>query len=613
MTVTSRALIAVLAVGAFSGCGDDTTSNTTDAEGSTSTDGSTSDPTTSDPTTSDPTTGGGTDSGPTSSTGEGTTGAEGSSSSGGGSDTDTDSTTGDADGTGSDETGSSGGESSSSGGSLKPFCGDGSLDDGEECDDGAGNDNSADCTANCTVNVCGDGFQNTLTEECDDGNADPTDDCVSCAVAYCGDGFTHLGVEGCDDGDRDDLDSCHNDCSAHEVQELALGSDFTCARFDSGQVKCWGHGASGRLGYGNLDSIGDDETPAAVGFVDLGGAAAESVIAGASHACAALDDGTLRCWGAAGSGQLGYGSMVPVGDTEAVSSVDPVAFGEGVTTVGTGDGALHSCAVLASGDVKCWGQAANGKLGIVGQTTNIGDNEPLSATPTTDVGQTVTALVSGQAHTCARTDLGTVRCWGSNASGALGYGNAETIGDDETPASAGDVALTDLVSDIAAGWTHNCAVLEEGEVQCWGRGNDGRLGYGNTAYVGFAQTPADVGTVSLDGPARQVTAGIGHSCALLDDNTVQCWGFGAFGQLGYGNTDSIGDDELPSDAGVVPLDTEVRFVAAGGYHSCAITTGGTVRCWGEGTHGRLGYGNEDDLGDDESLTTLADVPLFAED
>ena len=83
--------------------------------------------------------------------------------------------------------------------------------------------------------------------------------------------------------------------------------------------------------------------------------------------------------------------------------------------------------------------------------------------------------------------------------------------------------------------------------------------------------------------------------------------------LGYGNTDSIGDDELPSDAGVVPLDTEVRFVAAGGYHSCAITTGGTVRCWGEGTHGRLGYGNEDDLGDDESLTTLADVPLFAED
>ncbi len=626
MTITSRALVAVLAVGAFSGCGDDTTSNTSDADGSTSADGTTTDdPTTDDPTTGDPTTEGGTDSGPTSSSGEGSSGTDGGSSSGG-SDTEAGSSSGDPTDTdggsssggaedGSTSTGSklSGGEESSSTGSTaRPLCGDGIVNGDEECDDGYLNDNAGDCTASCTVNVCGDGFQHALTEECDDGNANPNDDCVSCSAAFCGDGFTQFGVEGCDDANADDVDACHNDCSAHEVLDLALGSDFTCARFDSGNVKCWGHGASGRLGYGNLDSIGDDETPASVGFVELGsGAFVESIVAGASHACAALDDGSLRCWGAAGSGQLGYGNMVPIGDNEAVTSVEPVAFGDTVAAVGSGDGAFHSCAALASGDFKCWGQAANAKLGIVGQTTNIGDNELLSAAPVTDVGQGVIQVATGQSHTCVRTDLGTVRCWGSNALAALGYGNANNIGDDETPASAGDVPLTDFVTELAAGWSHNCVVLEGGDVQCWGRGNDGRLGYGNTAYVGFGNTPADVGVVELDGPARGVAGGLAHTCALLDDNTVQCWGFGAFGQLGYGNTDSVGDDENPSDAGVVPLDVEARQVAAGGNHTCVVTTTGTVRCWGQGTNGRLGYGNTDNVGDDEWLAELEDVQLFS--
>ncbi|MCR9165314.1 MAG: RCC1 domain-containing protein [Nannocystaceae bacterium] len=615
--MTSRALVAVLAVGAFSGCGDDTTS-TTDDDGSTSAaDPTTDDPTTDDPTTDDPTTDGGTDSGPTASTGEGTTTAEGST--GGSDETGAEGSTGSAEGSGStgdegstssDSAGSSG-DSSSTGSSVKPFCGDGIVDADEECDEGLANANSADCTASCTVNVCGDGFQHALTEACDDGNADSTDDCVSCQAATCGDGFTHFGVEACDDGDADDLDSCRNDCSAHEVLDLSLGADFTCARFDSGNVKCWGHGASGRLGYGNLDSIGDDETPAAVDFIDLGeGAFVEAVSAGASHTCVSLSDGSARCWGAAGAGQLGYGNMIPLGDNEAVTSVDAIAFGDTVSAIGTGDGALHGCAALDGGDFKCWGQAANAKLGIVGQQTNIGDNEPLSASPVTDVGVGVQQIAAGSAHTCVRTATGTVRCWGTNASAALGYGNAEIVGDDETPATAGDVPLTDFVIDIAAGWNHNCAVLEGGDVQCWGRGNDGRLGYGDTLYVGFGQTPADKGVLSLDGPARQVAAGLAHSCAALDDGSVQCWGFGASGQLGYGNTDSIGDNELPSAVGVVPLEVEARGVWAGGNHTCIVTGTGSVRCWGEGTHGRLGYASQDDIGDDE--TPESDVQLLAD-
>ncbi len=486
------------------------------------------------------------------------------------------------------------------------------MDDGEECDDGLLNDDTSDCTASCTVNVCGDGFLHALNESCDDGNSDPTDGCVTCLAASCGDGFTQLGVETCDDGNGDDTDACHNNCSAHEAVELALGGDFTCARFDSGSIKCWGNAASGRLGYGNTDDIGDDETPADIGFVNLGeGAVAESVVAGVSHTCVALNDGTARCFGAASVGQIGYGNTVPLGDNEAITSVDAIDLGSPIATIGSGGGAFHSCAALDSGDVKCWGQATTGKLGIVGQTTNIGDNEALSSSPVTDVGATVVQIAAGQAHTCTRTSLGTVRCWGSQGNGALGHGNGNvTIGDDETPATAGDVVLSDFATDIALGWLHSCAVLEDGSVQCWGRGNDGRLGYGNSAYVGFNNSPADAGTVELDGPARQVVAGFAHTCALLDDGTVQCWGFGSSGQLGYGNGDTIGDDEDPADAGVVPLDTTVRSIAADGNHTCAITEAGRVRCWGQGTDGRLGYGNTDNLGDDESLTDLRDIELL---
>jgi len=616
MTMTSRALVAVFAVGAFGGCGDDTASPS--GEGSTSADGSTTADPSAGPTTGDPTTTGETQSGPTSSTGaEGSTSTDGTSSSGGGTegsstsgdDTDGGTSTGDGE---TSTTGSriSGGESTT--GDPAAFCGDGATDEGEECDDGLLNDDTSDCTASCTVNVCGDGFLHALNESCDDGNADTTDGCVTCLAASCGDGFTQLGVETCDDANGDDTDACHNDCSAHEAVELALGGDFTCARFDSGSVKCWGNAASGRLGYGNTDDIGDDETPADVGFVDLGeGVTAESIVAGVSHTCVALDDGTARCFGAASVGQIGYGNTVPLGDNEAITSVASIDLGSGIARMGSGGGAFHSCAALESGDVKCWGQAAGGKLGIVGQTTNIGDNEALSSSPVTDVGAPVLQLATGQAHTCARTNLGTVRCWGSQANGALGHGNGNvTIGDDETPASAGDVALSDFATDIALGWLHSCAVLEGGSVQCWGRGNDGRLGYGSGAYVGFNNSPDDAGTVELDAPARQVVAGFAHTCAMLDDGTVQCWGFGSSGQLGYGNTDTIGDDENPSDAGVVSLDTTVRSIAADGNHTCAITEAGRVRCWGQGTDGRLGYGNTENIGDDESLTDLRDIELL---
>lgn len=492
-------------------------------------------------------------------------------------------------------------------------CGDGFAHAfAEECDDGDGNDAGADCTPQCLTNVCGDGFTHAFNEVCDDGNGIGTDSCVGCQTAVCGDGFVLAGGEACDDGNDDDLDACHDDCSTHAVIELALSANHTCALFDSGNVMCWGSGASGRTGHGNQDNIGDDEPAYAAGFLDLGGPV-ESVVAGGSHSCVSQESGEVRCFGAAGVGQLGRGTPIAIGDNETPGSAPGLTFAATPRRVATDGGALHSCASFDGDITKCWGQYTSGQLGVPGQAEPIGDNETVASAPAVNVGDGVAAFAMGAVHTCALLDgvAGQVTCWGSGANGALGYGNVDTIGDDEDPVDAGTVRVGAVVQAIAAGWYHTCALLDEGAVRCWGRGNDGRLGYGNTAYVGAFNEPDDVGDVQVGAPVAEITAGLGHTCVRTPTNEVRCWGYNGFGQLGYGNTDSIGDNEHPVVAGVVDVGAPVVQIAADGNHTCAITDTGNVRCWGAAGEGRLGYGDLEDIGDDESPAMARDVPLFS--
>src|SRR5207244_379546 len=128
----------------------------------------------------------------------------------------------------------------------------------------------------------------------------------------------------------------------------------------------------------------------------------------------------------------------------------------------------------------------------------------------------------GRSHTCALLEGGTVRCWGEGLSGSLGYGNVNNIGDDESPASAGDVDVGGTVVQISVGAAHTCALLEGGTVRCWGANL--QLGYGNMNIVGDDETPASVGDVDVGGPAVQLAAGGFHTCVVLDGGAVRCWG-----------------------------------------------------------------------------------------
>ncbi|HEV2060791.1 MAG TPA: hypothetical protein VGR11_15675, partial [Solirubrobacteraceae bacterium] len=135
-------------------------------------------------------------------------------------------------------------------------------------------------------------------------------------------------------------------------------------------------------------------------------------------------------------------------------------------------------------------------------------------------------------HTCAVQGGGEVRCWGYGVGGRLGYPSAVTpanpsIGDDETPGSAGPVALGGGATAISAGAFHNCALLEGGSVRCWGFGGEGRLGYRNVETIGDNEPPGSVGPVELGGSATAISAGGGHSCAVLVGGSVRCWGFGS--------------------------------------------------------------------------------------
>ncbi len=409
---------------------------------------------------------------------------------------------------------------------------------------------------------------------------------------------------------------------APAAARLDAGGFHSCAVPLDGGVRCWGYGASGQLGYGNPATIGDDETPASAGAVNLGpGRTATAIATGDVHTCALLDDATVRCWGYGGDGRLGYGNTNDVADP---SGVGAVYLGAGRTATAITAGAAHTCAILDDGSVRCWGYGGgglpmDGRLGY-GNTDNVGDDETPGSVGPVSLGQgrRAVAISAGGSHTCALLDDGSVRCWGRNSRGQLGYGNTRTVGDTptNTPEQTGAVRLgAHTAVAISAGRDHTCVLLDDHSVRCWGFGLNGQLGYGNTNNVGDTPgtTPDRMAPVNL-GTGRTavaISAGDAHTCAVLDRGAVRCWGLAKGGRLGYGNTDSVGDDEAPGSVGPVDLGSGRTAVAisAGSEHTCARLDDGHVRCWGDGANGRLGYCRTTTIGDDETPGSAGPVNL----
>lgn len=514
-------------------------------------------------------------------------------------------------------------------------CGDGVLDPGEDCDD-ENTDDSDSCPSTCQFARCGDGFvQAGSDEECDDGNDDDGDACLSdCTAARCGDGAVWAGVEDCDDENTDNTDACTNGCKAatcgdgivwEGVEDCDDGNDVdgdgcdagclgvevvarvvtgigrhTCALTSRGNLRCWGRGENGKLGYGDLEGVGDDEFPSDAGNVDVGGRVIDVAIGG-EHTCVVLDGGAVRCWGNNDFGQLGTGDTELVGDDELPSSVAPIDLGGNAVQVAAGRG--HSCALMDDATVRCWGDNLWGQLGHATVMT-VGDDEPPSDADPVDVGGDVAQVATGSNFTCALLNAGTIRCWGEPVEGQLGYGNGDVIGDNEAPASAGDMDLGGTAISIELGSDHGCATLDDGSVRCWGHGGSFRNGNAMAENVGDNEAPSTNPVLDLPGAVLSVGAGSAHTCVVLDGGAARCFGSSSNGQLGYGNTSTFS----VGDVGDIDVGLPTVQITAGGSQTCALTDVDTVRCWGFGRN--LGYGNLINIGDDEAPSTAGDVPVL---
>ena len=394
------------------------------------------------------------------------------------------------------------------------------------------------------------------------------------------------------------------------VIQIATGGAHTCALQQRGNVRCWGWNRDGQLGTGTRTELEDFFEPAPI----VGQSQVTSVALGDGHLCSVDQIGTVWCWGENDVGQLGIGVIGNLGDFGLPNEVDAA-----VNTLSVDLGARHSCALLVTTELNCWGRNNLGQLGnsyagdiadsvipnfVVGMS-NVsaysaggdtscavsngivscwGDNEyGQLGTATIGIGDyrttatvvegidSVVDITNGAHHVCALRLDQTVWCWGRNNVNQVDETTAEVV------VSPKQVAIETAVVSIGSSGNHTCAVDAAGAVWCWGNNQSGQL-----SVVG--ESIHSIQRVEGVPAAQTVVTGSQHTCVLDRQRTVWCWGSNERGQLGIGKADTL--TQLPPTkiatlAGVVQ-------VAAAGSRSCAVRENAEVWCWGENTTGQLG-------------------------
>jgi alpha-tubulin suppressor-like RCC1 family protein len=349
------------------------------------------------------------------------------------------------------------------------------------------------------------------------------------------------------------------------VAFVVAGDTHTCARLADGSLTCWGDNRFGQLGTG-------DTQKHATAKVALGGLGATRVFlptgAGdvtsdtAAFGCAVTTDNRLSCWGDNRFGQLATGDQTARPKPTVVDALE----GE-VSKAANGPG--HTCAEMADGALYCWGRNTAGQLGT-------GDKQQrlVPAKVTTPIA--IERLAAGAAFTCVRGTDGSLYCFGANEYGQLGLGN-----NDPQTKPTKVTGLTGQVVRLSAGAGHTCVFTADGIVSCWGDNREGQLGTGDRTQ---RTTPSKIDPNGL-GAVTQIYAGGSHTCAQRVDGSLWCWGSNRFGQLGTGDTEPR---LTPTEVAPDILGTNVAAAYAGGAHTCAVKTDGSVWCWGNNQYGQLG-------------------------
>lgn len=413
-----------------------------------------------------------------------------------------------------------------------------------------------------------------------------------------------------------------------DVVSVSAGGNHTCVLQRSGAVKCWGDNYNGQLGMGAVQGAAGVRTASAT-VVGLDHAVAIS--AGGAHTCALLRRGDVACWGWNRFGQLGNGVGVAAND---VMHPAPVVGLTQAVSVGVGNN--HLCAVDAVGTVWCWGDNAFGQLGI----GSIGSSVEFSVPNEVDAAVNSLAVDLGSDHTCALLVTTELNCWGRNEFGQVGNSFAGNLADTVIPNFVGGLIG---VSNFALGGDTSCAVVS-GAVYCWGDNQYAQIGYETVGIGDYRTVPTQVPGVE---DAQKVVVGLQHVCALRTSSTVLCWGRNNLHQISESDVELLitpmpvpgVDDVIDISAGsyhtcattragrvmcwggnqngqLGVVGTDIRTpqqvidveggvaVSAGHLHTCALLQSRQVRCWGDNAHGQLGSEN----GETNTALPARDVP-----
>jgi alpha-tubulin suppressor-like RCC1 family protein len=379
-------------------------------------------------------------------------------------------------------------------------------------------------------------------------------------------------------------------------QSLSIGKQgHTCVLLVQGDVKCWGtNGVGGWLGSESYDAIGAKEGEMSNLKPVYLGSKALQVSAGSQQSCALLVGGDVKCWGT---------TIEPwnrdVGGTRGdMEDLQPLDFGKKVLQVVSGRRA--NCAILTGNEVRCWGELVDDQRWSHRNDINVVDLSVKSL-----------QLSLGTRHACTLLEGGDITCWYYGRDGRtqnLGIGYNKIRQPREL------LKLREKALQVSLGDDHSCVVLEGGDVKCWGVGANGKLGSDSVEIIENKYRVIDLSKVKpihLSAKALHVSAGYHHTCALLDDGAVKCWGRGQFGVLGNDSEENIGDK--PGDMAKlksINLGQRAVYVDTGPGHSCAILVGGEVKCWGRGSSGQLGSGDTANIGDKPGdMAKLKPIPL----
>ncbi len=316
-----------------------------------------------------------------------------------------------------------------------------------------------------------------------------------------------------------------------------------------------------------------------------------SIAAGANHTIL-MKDGMVWTWGRNDYGQLGNGSKT---DKYIPSQID---IGN-VVSVKCGDS--HTIALKSDKTVWSWGKNGSGQLGIGNSGTE--STVPVQISKFKDNNYLITGIASGQYHSAALREDGTVWTWGYNYFGQLGNG---TYSDKDIPYQTANISVWE-VATIASGYNHILAILNDDDstLFAWGYNSNGQLGIGN-ATTTKQPLPVNVRADSVTNfsNVKAVTAGKYHSLALKHDGTVWAWGDNSKGQLGDNtNTQRLYPTQVSG------LDS-VSAIAAGEYHVLAIRNG-AVWAWGDNSKGQLGDGTTVQRKTPTPLSNLSNVIAIA--